>query len=227
MDDHIGVIQKLAKEKTYVLSVTTTPKAFPKTSKLANGNDRIRTALGLHPQLIAERSNELPLFELLLPETRYVGEVGLDGGKEHANSFAAQVKVFEAILQMCAANGSKILSIHSRHAANAVLDQLEKCPMSGIPVLHWFTGNRNELERAIKTGCWFSVGAPMLRSKKGREAIGRMPRDRILTETDAPFTKGTISSSLLMAEHGLSEIWNVDHDEVTNIIKTNLSTLVI
>ena len=63
----------------YVLSVTTTPKAWVQTARLARGRKRIRTALGLHPQLAHERQNELPQFEHLLPRVRYVGEIGLDG----------------------------------------------------------------------------------------------------------------------------------------------------
>src|ERR1035441_1290583 len=63
----------------YVLSVTTTPSAWKGTSALAAPTKRIRTALGLHPQLAHERMSELALFDSYLPETRYVGEIGLDG----------------------------------------------------------------------------------------------------------------------------------------------------
>jgi TatD DNase family protein len=66
--------------RVYVLSVTTTPRAWIRTAQLAKGHKRIRTSLGLHPQLAHERSNELGLFEELLPRSRYVGEIGLDGG---------------------------------------------------------------------------------------------------------------------------------------------------
>jgi Tat protein secretion system quality control protein TatD with DNase activity len=33
---------------------------------------------GLHPQLVAEREDELPILERYLPDVRYVGEVGLE-----------------------------------------------------------------------------------------------------------------------------------------------------
>ncbi|WP_420230172.1 TatD family hydrolase [Psychrobacter sp. ER1] len=36
----------------YLLSVTTTPKAWEGTKLLAHGSSRIRTALGLHPNLL-------------------------------------------------------------------------------------------------------------------------------------------------------------------------------
>src|ERR1035437_8151628 len=58
------------------------PSAWQGTSALAAPTKRIRTALGLHPQLAHERMNELPLFDSYLPETRYVGEIGLDGAPE-------------------------------------------------------------------------------------------------------------------------------------------------
>lgn len=62
----------------YVLSVTTTPKAWYGTSLLAKDCPRIRTAaLGLHPQLAHERWQELELFDALLSQTRYVSEVAL------------------------------------------------------------------------------------------------------------------------------------------------------
>jgi Tat protein secretion system quality control protein TatD with DNase activity len=50
----------------------------------------VRAALGLHPQLVAERAGELPLWERHLPETRYVGEVGLDAGPRFYKALDAQ-----------------------------------------------------------------------------------------------------------------------------------------
>ena len=49
--------------------------------------------------------------------------------------------------------------------------------------------NITELEEADRLGCWFSVGPAMLRSAKGRELTSRLPRGRILTESDGPFVK--------------------------------------
>ena len=219
-------IKSLRDEGTYVLSVTTTPKAFPKTAALSKGCSRVRTALGLHPQLALERQHELSLFELLLPETRYVGEVGLDGGKEFRASQAVQKKVFNAILGLSSQSGGRIISIHSRHAASEVLDCLSDAPNCGAPVLHWFTGSSNELKRAINQGCWFSVGLPMLRSKKGKALIMQIPKDRLLTETDAPFTGTEVAQSLKKTEAALSSLWKVECDEVRAILSGNLRSLV-
>ncbi|WP_151343436.1 Qat anti-phage system TatD family nuclease QatD [Rhizobium leguminosarum] len=213
----------------YVLSVTTTPKAFAKTAYLARKSKRIRTALGLHPQIAHERKSELPLFDRLISETDYVGEVGLDGGPEYRKHYADQLIVFDHILATCQKVGGRVLSIHSRHAASDVLDALARHPGAGTAILHWFTGTTAELNRAIDSGCWFSVGRPMTKSKKGRSHIAGIPQNRILTETDAPFGGSTdggyADTELCAAVNGLSSIWDMTIAETQSILAKNLRML--
>lgn len=214
----------------YVLSVTTTPSAWDGTTALANDAPRIRTALGLHPQIAHERINELALFDQLLPQTRYVGEIGLDGAPEFKGSWSSQIKVFEHILLRCKREGGRIMSIHSRRAAEAVLDMLISFPNAGIPILHWFSGRVRDLERAIEMGCWFSVGPAMFRSESGRKLISRMPPDRILTETDGPFAR--IDGDSLMpwqsslAQDELCKMWSKSSSDTEQMLLGNLRSLV-
>ncbi|MFF1831169.1 Qat anti-phage system TatD family nuclease QatD [Paenarthrobacter sp. NPDC058040] len=172
-----------------VLSVTTTPSAWQGTSKLAVGRPVIKTAIGLHPQLAAERKHEVGLLELYLPETQFVGEIGLDGSPESRASWADQEFVFDRILRACREAGNKILSIHSRRAADPVMAMLEQLGGTNKPILHWFSGTQNQLKRAIDRDCWFSVGPSMLTGAKGKDLVARMPKNRILLETDGPFTQ--------------------------------------
>jgi TatD DNase family protein len=171
----------------YVLSVTTTPTAFEKTATLAEAGGRIRTALGLHPELAVQRRGELALFEQLLPKTRYVGEVGLDGSSPHRATLDEQAAILMEILLMCAASGGKIISLHSRSARGRLLDLLATEPKAGRPILHWFTGSAREVARASEMGCWFSVGPAMTSSDSGMRSVSAMPRERVLPETDGPF----------------------------------------
>ena len=227
-DPH-GVAARCADHGLYVLSVTTTPSAWRGTAALADGAQRIRTALGMHPQLAHERAAEVPLFDELLAQTRYVGEIGLDGGPEFTAHWSTQLAVFTHVLDACARAGGRIMSIHSRRAATAVLDLLESHTGAGIPVLHWFSGNRRDLERAISVGCWFSVGPAMLRSGRGRELAALMPRDRILTESDGPFAQ--IDGAALMpwqvrdALLVLADLWRTSAADVENAIQDNLKAL--
>ena len=145
----------------------------------------------MHPQLVEERSGEIALFEKLLPESRYVGEVGLDAGPRHYRSLELQKSIFERILCLCANEGGKILSVHSVRATKLVLDLLERhLPNDrGSVVLHWFSGSAGEARRAAALGCYFSVNERMLASPNGRRILEEIPKNRLLTETDGPFVK--------------------------------------
>lgn len=215
--------------RIFVLSVTTTPKAWRKTAEIARPYDRIRTALGLHPEIAHERIGELPLFEALARETRYFGEIGLDGSPEYRDVQSQQVKAFEAILQIATASGGRIMTIHSRNAASPVLQSLRRYADAGVPVLHWFSGSSSELETAVGQGCWFSVGPAMLRSRKGRELTARMPRDRILTETDGPFAKDKSRplqpADAWAAVDELAAIWKTTGEVVQAQLASNLRRL--
>lgn len=185
--DPFAVAKEASVRGVGILSVTTTPKAWNGTKKLETGNKGIYTALGLHPQLAAQRINELDLFDEILPSTPYVGEIGLDGGKGFKDDMDKQLVVFRHILSSVNAAGGRLLSIHSRAAADLVLEEIQG--IDAIPILHWFTGSKRELRDAISQNCWFSVGPAMTRSKRGAELIKEIPRGRILAETDGPFGK--------------------------------------
>lgn len=190
-EDHAAVIAECDRERVATLAVTTTPKAWPRNRELAAKSAHVRIALGLHPQLVAERENELPLFERYLADARYVGEVGLDAGPRFYRSFPAQERVFERVLRACAEQGGKILTVHSIRTVSKVLNHIERAlPQDrGRVVLHWFTGTAAEASRAVALGCYFSINGEMLRSPKHRNLVGSLPLDRLVTETDGPFVE--------------------------------------
>jgi TatD DNase family protein len=214
----------------YVLSVTTTPKAWRKTSALSKHRRHIKTALGLHPQLAHERHQELPLFEALLDETRYVGEIGLDGSREFRQYAEIQSRVFERVLSFAQDRGGRIYTIHSRGAADAVVSTLKRLKCSDTAVLHWFSGTKSELKMAVASGCWFSVGPAMLRSAKGKSLVELMPPDRVLTETDGPFAqmggRALKPADVQLAVAQLADLWGLEAVGVHKLLASNLRELV-
>lgn len=230
--DHAGLIAECDRERVATLAVTTTPKAWPRNRDMAAASGHVRVALGLHPQLVAEREGELPLFERYLAEARYVGEVGLDAGPRFYGSFDAQERVFAHVLRACAEQGGKILTLHSVRAAAKVLAHLERSLPAGRgrAVLHWFTGTAAEARRAVALGCYFSVNGEMLRSPKHRQLVAALPLDRLLTETDGPFIEvgGTPLRPPAVARTiaELAEARRVTADDMAKAIVANLRTLV-
>lgn len=227
--DPEAMIRSVTERGIYVLSVTTTPRAFPVMKRMIKGSQRIRLGLGLHPELVAQRHAEVDLFPALLGETDYVGEIGIDGSPPRQASLDLQERTFRRILDYCADHGGRILSIHSRGAASRVLDCLAATPGAGTPVLHWFSGSPKELERAITLGAWFSVGPAMLRSARGRLLVAGMPRDRVLTETDGPFARHGNSPlnpwDITSAESALAQLWGIAPDSVRKVLLANLRRL--
>lgn len=227
--DPAAVLAEAEAKGVYVLAVTTTPKAWAGNQKLVRNLRRVRVGLGLHPELVAERHTEIPLWEHFLPEARYVGEIGLDGSPQHRGSFDIQKRILKRMLRSCADAGGRIMSFHSRRAATPVLDLIEEFPAAGTPVLHWFSGTERELARAVELGCWFSVGPSMLSSAKGRHLAQAMPAERVLTETDAPFT--TVDGRPLMpwdvslTYGALAELWRTTESAVPVQLNANLRSL--
>ena len=212
-------------------AVTTTPKAWARNQELAAPTRHVRTALGLHPQLVAERAQEIELWEELLPKTRYVGEVGLDAGPRFYKSFDKQKEIFARVLKASGDARNKILSVHSVRAAKAVLDMIEESlpPPRGCVVLHWFTGTAAEARRAVDLGCYFSINSEMLADQKRSALVRGMPINRLLMETDGPFTRTdnrpSHPSDVGRTVNQLAALFESDPDTIVTGILDNLKTL--
>ncbi|MBV9825360.1 MAG: TatD family hydrolase [Alphaproteobacteria bacterium] len=178
-------------KRVRTLAVTTTPRAWPHEREMFAHLEFIRLALGLHPELVAERASEIALWERYLDQTRYVGEVGLDGRRGARGSLPQQRAVFQRVLDVCAERGGKILTVHSAGIPADVVQTIVRHlpPDRGRVVLHWFVGSKSTTAQAVEHGCFFSLNAAMLQSETARKTLSYIPRDRILTETDGPFTK--------------------------------------
>lgn len=230
--EHEALIAQCERASVATLTVTTTPKAWPRNRDLAAGASYVRVALGLHPQVVAERAEEVSLLEKYLGEARYVGEVGLDAGPRFYRSLEQQERVFVRVLRACAEHGGKILTVHSVRAVPKVLDHLEAelPPERGRVVLHWFTGSFAEARRAAELGCYFSINAQMLRSPKQREVVTRLPAERLLTETDGPFVefegRPVTPRDVAVTVKQLAAVRGVGEKEIQESIIQNFTRLV-
>lgn len=182
----------------------------------------IRVGLGAHPWYISDgraTQKDIELLLELMGETPYIGEVGLDFSSRYCvdGLQELQVKAFTKICKRAAElsqdSKPRVLSMHTVRSVDVVLDILEQTgtAQACIPIIHWFSGSSDELQRAIKLGCWFSVGELSLKTKRGREYAKVYPKDKLLTETDLPSSDHTdigaldIVDSLKRALSGLSE----------------------
>jgi TatD DNase family protein len=136
-----------------------------------------------------------------------------------------QRQVFESVLAGVSQTPRPV-SIHSAGMTADVLDVISRHPSPGL-ILHWWRGTKDETQAAVDLGCYFSVNGAEIKSPR---VIGLVPRDRILTETDFPFTSrrdkrakrpGEVSS----IEEALARVWEADEWSVRSQVWRNLRVL--
>ena len=229
--DHASIIRQCDQAYIATLAVTTTPKAWPRNREMTARSRLVRVALGLHPQLVAERSAEVALFERHLPEARYIGEIGLDAGPRFYRSLQEQEQVLDRMLRASAEQGRKVASLHSVRSVAKVLAALEATRFidTSKAVLHWFTGTQAETRRAVEMGCYSSINAEMLRTERNRKLVASLPLDRLLTETDGPFVETPRGTVLPRDVQGtavrLAEVFGFTTEDMRSGLISNLREL--
>jgi len=227
--DALKILDEVSRRNEFTLAVTTSPRAFLGTSRMFAGKSNIYVSLGLHPEVAEAKQNEEGLLVQLVASARFIGEIGLDGTTRFKHSLPLQERIFTSVVAECQRQGGRVMSIHSRGAEARLLDILEAHPNAGTPVLHWFSGSRRELQRAVELGCWFSVGPAMLAGEKGRIHLSQMPLDRVLPETDGPFAQRR--GAPLMPWDASDVLGHLEHlmgtskMEVAEMLRANLKQL--
>lgn len=208
----------------HVVAVTNAPFVFQATLSFAKNCDFIHPAIGLHPELVKSHGNQLPDLIEGLEHTLFVGEVGLDYCTKDEVERSQQRKVFESILSKCHDCGNKFISVHSRRAANDVINMIGS-KFRGTAVLHWFSGTVKQLETAQNNGLYFSVNPAMILSGSGQRLIAAMNPSRVLTETDGPFVNFKRSSAqpqnVSSVVGYLANLWGMSEAEAKEKVHSN------
>lgn len=151
---------------------------------------RLFAAAGVHPhEADAFDDDDWPALRALMtaPEVVAVGETGLDYYYDRS-ARPRQRAMFERQLVASAEIGKPVV-IHVRDAFDDAWEILDAVGAPAGGVLHCFTGGPAEAERAVALGLHvsFSGIATFSSATALREAVTRVPADRLLVETDAPF----------------------------------------
>lgn len=226
----LKLLPQVARRNVFTLVVSTSPRAWLATSKMFEGYPQIKVALGLHPEIAVAKAQEKDLLVSLVNKAEFIGEIGLDGSPRFKGSLLLQRQILDAVLAECARVGGRVMSLHSRGAVDQVLEALAAQPKAGIPVLHWFSGTKKQLGRAVEQNAWFSVGPSMLANERGRELAAVMPLARTLPETDGPFAcqpDGTpwFPWDTDRVTQTFSELWAMSLDEVRDQFIANLQSI--
>ena len=168
-----------------VIGMTNLPSHFQMGQPHLKGYRHIRLALGLHPLKAVEGKAQLALFRKLVGQTSYIGEIGLDFSREGVATKDEQLEVLRDVLSAIRGK-KKVVSVHSRKAEKDLLELLCEYEIESV-IFHWYSGPVNLIPAILEQGYYFSVNEAMCLSKNGRAIIEKIPQDRLLTETDAPY----------------------------------------
>lgn len=220
------LVKRIETAGVFTLAVSNTPAMYRESLYHLSRCRFIRPALGLHPLAEVDRLRSAAEIAGLLGGARFFGEIGLD---RHGNvpDRLLQERVFRQIA-MQAGQQPCLLSVHSRGMEKLVLQILREC-RSSAAILHWYTGPCELIREFAADGHYFSVNLLMLLQPHSRRIVAQMPQDRILTESDGPFTEveGRPLSPLQIAETVLclSNLWSKPCAETERILEHNLETL--
>lgn len=157
--------------------------------------DGVRFAVGIHPHAAHEfgddpaRAADVVRTQVArMPETRAVGEIGLDYHYDFSPRDVQQA-VFRAQVRL-ARELDRPIVIHTREADDdtvAILEEEGQGQVRGV--LHCFTGTPALARAALDLGFFISVAGILTFPKATdlRDTVRGVPIDRFLVETDSPF----------------------------------------
>jgi TatD DNase family protein len=159
---------------------------------LAREQVNVFASVGIHPH--DARSCSRAILEELIeltrhPKVRAWGEIGLDFNRMFSPR-ADQEKWF--VEQLEAADRLKLpLIFHERDTGGRFLEILAAHPAENRRgVVHCFSGSDRDLEQYLALGFYIGItGILTIRSRGAdlRTQVPRIPSDRLLVETDAPY----------------------------------------
>ena len=176
----------------YGIDVATGLERLKDRLALAETFPRLFFSVGCYPSY-AEKELDESLFAELQRQTGShasivaIGEIGLDYHWDYGTR-ARQKELFKRQIEV--ANSCKLpIIIHCREAEEDLLNVLKICPPKEGGVLHCFSADYAFACRCIEAGLMISFAGNLTYKNATaiQETAARIPSDRLLLETDAPY----------------------------------------
>ena len=248
--DREEVIQRTQKEGVVCIDVGTKYETSKMVVELAEKNEGIYAAIGMHPihiktdLLKLKMDKEEGAFEPLGEEfdkERYkklaeskkvvaIGEIGLDyyykpKGTTKTEKFKQKQKeVFIVQLEMAEELNLPVV-IHCRMAFDDLYEILKARKLRGV--VHCFTGSWEEAQRYTALGFYIGING-IIDKLDLKEVIKRTPLEKILVETDCPYltpkVEGDKRNEPIFVKHiaqKIADIKEISFDEVASVTTAN------
>jgi TatD DNase family protein len=236
LDLHKNINECKINNVNLLLSIGVDYETSKKNIKISEEFDEVYCTIGLHPNNVKTKINELNQIFSLLKESKKIigiGECGLDlyRSKDNLNQ---QIECFEKQIQFSIDNKLPFI-IHTRDSDKetiAVLNNFKNKKMNFI--LHCFSGKLNSAREYIDLGGYISFSGILTfkNSKELQQVCKDLPLDKILIETDSPYLsphpirgKPNHPKNVNLIAKKISDIKNIEFNEVAHVTSNNFKKL--
>ena len=220
---------------TAMLNVSVDLETFPAVLAAAQHYDNVYASVGVHPN--SREGREPTVDELVTlvshPKVIAIGETGLDYYRSEGDLEWQRNRFRRHIT--AAKQAGKPLIIHTRDAREDTLGIMkEEGADRACGVMHCFTGDWEMAQSALELGFYISFSGIVTfkNARRLQEVASRIPEDRILIETDAPYLapvpyrgKPNQPAYVRYVADFIAELRDTTIDRVAQITTNNFSTL--
>ncbi len=213
-----------------IVSISSDIPSTEATISLAEEYDYIFATTGVHPHSADQMSEEVLIGIDHFAENDKVvaiGETGLDYFYMNSEK-EVQIDSFTEHIRLGKKHNLPII-IHVRNADQDMIEILTKESAADTPgVIHCFTGDYDTAKKYLDLGYYISFSGIVTykRSEELREAAKKIPKDKILIETDSPYLapvphrgKPNEPSYVKHVAETISDVRGISFDEIAEIMK--------
>jgi TatD DNase family protein len=235
--DRRDVIERARKAGLgFIINIGSSVEASERSLGLAREYDMVYASIGIHPHYAKDVKGEVPDgLKRLIREDKVVaiGETGLDYYR-NLSPKELQRSLFIEFIGLAAENDLPLV-IHAREAHEETLSILGDNLKGGARgVMHCFSGTENDLAGYLELGFLISFTCSLTFKNAGklRSLAERVPPEKLLLETDAPYMapqefrgKRNEPSYLTYLVEELSRIHGLTGEDIARITTHNAKTL--
>jgi TatD DNase family protein len=177
---------------TAILNISTRESEWQDIVTTAEQEQDVWASIGIHPHE-ADAHPDVDLAKLVAeaahPRVIAIGETGLDYYYDHSD-WERQKQSFRTHIHAARETGLPII-VHTRDAeedtARIMAEEMEQGAYSGV--IHCFTASEDFAQKALELGLYISISGIVTfkNAKDLQETAAKLPAERLLVETDAPF----------------------------------------
>ncbi len=238
IEDQAGVIARARDAGVDgMLNISTRESEWDAVVATADAHADIWASVGIHPHEAdahPEVDSEKLIARAAHPKIIAIGETGLDYYYDHSDR-AQQQQSFRAHIAASRETGLPLI-VHTRDAEADTSTILgEEMAMGQFPALiHCFTASAGFARQMLDLGLYISIsGIVTFKNAKDLQSIvAKLPEDRLLIETDAPFlapmpNRGKVCEPAFVAHTAryIAQLRQVSVEQLAQTTSTNFRTL--